>query len=129
MLLNQLRRLKEMDKHIRKGNTGNAKCLSQKLKISRRQLYNYIDELKDIGVLIKYCRNKKTFYYDKECKVIINCKIEFLNDENTINLLGGRKIGLCNVISQSMNSFVSASPHRAKMYIGNVWSFAGNNAE
>ena len=118
MKLNLLIRLKELDKHIKKGNTGNAECLSKKIGISRKQLYNYLEELTDIGISIKYCRKHKNFYYEQECKLTIECKIEFLDVSDTINLFGGRKMSLCNEATQTLNNFASANYHNTKLRIG-----------
>ncbi len=116
MQLKQLMRLAELDRQIRKGNTGNATMLSQKLHISRRQLYNYLDELRNLGILIKYCRQKKTFYYDEACKLTINCKFEFLDNQYTINLLGGKN-NLCNLITQTTDNFALSNYHKAELRI------------
>lgn len=47
-------------------NTGTPEELSQKLHVSKRQLYNLIDEFKAMGASIKYNRESKTYYYTNE---------------------------------------------------------------
>ena len=41
----------------------------QKLHVSKRQLYNLVDEFRAMGASIKYSRESKTYYYtnDKKC--------------------------------------------------------------
>ena len=43
--------------------------LAQKLHVSKRQLYNLVDEFRAMGASIKYSRESKTYYYtnDKKC--------------------------------------------------------------
>lgn len=51
---------------IEKKNTGCAKELATKLGISRRTLFNYLDVIKDQGNNIKYCRYRKTYYFENK---------------------------------------------------------------
>lgn len=44
-------------------NTGTTEELSQKLHVSKRQLYNLVDECRTMGVSIKYSRESKTLLY------------------------------------------------------------------
>ena len=50
-------------------NTGTPEELAQKLHVSKRQLYNLVDEFRAMGASIKYSRESKTYYYtnDKKC--------------------------------------------------------------
>jgi predicted DNA-binding transcriptional regulator YafY len=42
--------------------TGSADEFAYRIGISRRMLFNYLDDLKDMGLEIEYCRKRKTYY-------------------------------------------------------------------
>lgn len=63
MIFKQINRLCYLDQLIRQQRTGSAYDLAQKLQISRRQVYNLIDKLKDLGFEVDYDRYRKTFLY------------------------------------------------------------------
>jgi predicted DNA-binding transcriptional regulator YafY len=39
--------------------TGNTEEFANKIGLSRRMLFNYLDDLRDMGLEIEYCRKKK----------------------------------------------------------------------
>ena len=43
-----------------------AEELAQKLHVSKRQLYNLVDEFRAMGASIKYSRESKTYYYTND---------------------------------------------------------------
>ena len=47
MIFKQIERFQYLDQLIRQKRTGNADELARKLKISRRQVYNCLEEFKD----------------------------------------------------------------------------------
>lgn len=61
--LNVVERLIKMDSLIKKEKTGNSNQFAQKLGISRSQFYNDIDELKDLGIKIRYNKYKLSYEY------------------------------------------------------------------
>jgi predicted DNA-binding transcriptional regulator YafY len=69
-------RLERIDQLIRQERTGNAPAFANRLEISVRQLYNLIDELKDLGLPIEYCRTRQTFYYRVHCRIIFEIRVD-----------------------------------------------------
>jgi len=65
IFLKKLGRYNNLDIFIKQENTGTPIELAEKLKISRSHLYRLLDDLKDYGAEIKYCRKKNTFRYIK----------------------------------------------------------------
>ena len=61
-----LNRLKKFDQLIRQRATGTPAQLAEKLNISERMVYNYINELRDIGLPITYCNQQQSYIYTKE---------------------------------------------------------------
>ena len=69
-------RMERIDQLIRQEMTGNAPDFADRLNISVRQLYNLMDELKDLGLPIAYCRNRQTYYYKVPCRIVFEVRIE-----------------------------------------------------
>lgn len=63
------------------GHTGDAATFSEKLGISRATLYRLIDELKDYGIHIEYCRERQTYRYEFPERVQIRLSIRELSEE------------------------------------------------
>ena len=63
---NEIYRRLKMHQLLLYSNTGTPEELSQKLHVSKRQLYNLLDEFKAMGASIKYSRENKTYYYTNE---------------------------------------------------------------
>lgn len=59
-------RLKKLDLLLRNEVTGTSAELANKLGVSRRTIFDYIDILKSKGAEIKFSRSKKTFYYQSK---------------------------------------------------------------
>ncbi len=58
--------LQRMDALICRRATGSATDLADQLDISRASLYRYLDHLRDAGAEIGYCRQRRSYYYEKE---------------------------------------------------------------
>ena len=66
MLLSILNRLESLDYLIRSKATGTPDELAQRLEISERTLYEFLNEMRDLGACIRYSRSRRTYYYYKE---------------------------------------------------------------
>jgi hypothetical protein len=62
-------RLVEIHLLIKQGKTGKPIEFARKFHISRSQMYNIIDMLKDYGAIVKYSRKHRTFYYNNDFKI------------------------------------------------------------
>ena len=60
----QQRLLARIDLLIRLQSTGKAAEFAEKLSISRATLFRQIEYLREKGALIKYCKDRRTYYYD-----------------------------------------------------------------
>jgi predicted DNA-binding transcriptional regulator YafY len=89
MIFKQLNRLQQIDQLIRQKRTGNADELAIKLKISRRQVYNWLNELKEIGLEIRYNRELRSFVYLKSYQVNIIFDIKELTDQELLMIEAG----------------------------------------
>jgi predicted DNA-binding transcriptional regulator YafY len=71
-LFEAIDRLYEIHKWILREKTGAPDEFADRFHLSRRQLYNILDELKDWGAEIKYSRSRHTFYYANDFEIKIN---------------------------------------------------------
>ncbi len=51
-----------MQKLIYNEKTGTSDEFALKIGLSRRMLFNFLDDLRDMGLEIAYCRKRKTYY-------------------------------------------------------------------
>ncbi len=77
--------VQQLDQLIRLKATGSPDKLAQKIGKSRRQVYRIINGMKRLGFPINYCRNRKTFYYEKKVSFIFEvCVIGEKESKTTI---------------------------------------------
>lgn len=66
-----INRLKTIDKLIHLETTGSPHQLADKINIKERQMYHYINSLKDLGAKIKFSRSKNSYVYMSDCKLVL----------------------------------------------------------
>lgn len=66
----RLRCIKRIDHLAQMKATGNVKQLTQTLGVSRTSLFRYIDDLKELGAPIVYCRDRETYLYEENFELI-----------------------------------------------------------
>jgi predicted DNA-binding transcriptional regulator YafY len=59
-------RTRRLDYLIRRKSTGSPAQLANRLGVSEATIYRYIQELKDMGAPIKYCRERQSYKYEKD---------------------------------------------------------------
>ncbi len=70
-ILKYIERLKRMDDLIRRNATGTSNDFAKKLGISRSVLMDNIRDLRELGANVGYSHFKKSYFYEKEFKLII----------------------------------------------------------
>lgn len=96
MLIEQIERVRRMDQLIRLHSTGNSEEFAQKLKISKKHVYNLIEELKDAGASIRYDRNQRSFVYDSPHCIEISCQVVEIAPDELMAIGGGAVLCTCN---------------------------------
>jgi biotin operon repressor len=76
--INQLFRLKA---------TGSPSELAAKLNICERQVYRIIEDFKDAGLPIQYCKKRKTYFYARE--VFMKFEISVIDAGEKKRIVGG----------------------------------------
>lgn len=84
-LLEKINLIKRLDNLIRRKATGTPKELSVKINISERQVYNIINEMKNMGAPIAFCQKTKTYYYKRS----VSFKFGFLLEESSYEKING----------------------------------------
>ena len=86
MLFECINRTKLLHKLITQECTGTPDQLAQRFHLSKRQLYNLLEEFKEMGADIGYSRMKETFYYKNDFYLELSFKVSILssNEEKTI---------------------------------------------
>jgi transcriptional antiterminator len=69
-ILKTKNRIELFDYLVRHQMTGTPKELAQELKMSKRQLYNFLEELKAMNVPIQYCKKQQHYYYEKDGSLV-----------------------------------------------------------
>ena len=75
LLFKYLECINRMNDLITMKATGNPDEFSQRLNISRRQLYNDLEMLREIGAEIKYDKYRGSYYYGNSCDIDIEVNI------------------------------------------------------
>jgi predicted DNA-binding transcriptional regulator YafY len=92
----QIQRLNIIHKLIEREETGTPDEFARRVHISKRQLYNILDEFKLLGAPIKYDMRLKTYVYTKKCKAEFSFEIKVLSKDELDFISGGCIIGMHN---------------------------------
>ncbi len=60
----QLRQIKRLHRLIKRKATGTPEQLANRMNISRATIFRRMDDLKELGADIAYCRNRQSYYYE-----------------------------------------------------------------
>ena len=89
-LFDLINRAERIHRLIRTESTGTPCEFAKKINLSRRQLYNLLEEFKDYGAEIKYDRVKGSFYYVNDFCMELTIKIITpITPSEILNLNGG----------------------------------------
>ena len=78
-LINEIHRLNTLHQLIKMCKTGSPDELAQRLHVSKRHLYNVLDNLRALGTKIDYSRSDYTFYYTNSFELNLNLQVEYLD--------------------------------------------------
>jgi len=68
-LIEQLQLLDRLDSLIRRKGTGNYQALASRLGTSPRNVYNLLENLKEFGAKIEYCKLRSSYFYANEIEL------------------------------------------------------------
>jgi transcriptional antiterminator len=79
--------------------TGTPETFAKQLELSRRQMYNELELLKNLNAKIKYCKKKQTFYYGAKFDFSFNYSLVAVTDEDAIKISGGCSFNQINTVA------------------------------
>jgi hypothetical protein len=82
-------RIKKMHRLIQTETTGSPEQFAQQLHLSRRQLYNELERLKELDAPIKYCKKKTSFYYTQAFDLELNYSLKTIKGDEIRKIFGG----------------------------------------
>lgn len=88
MTVKTLERLQYLHSLIKKENTGTPDEIAFRMNISKRMVFNLIENLREFDASIIYDRHRKTYYYESEFSLQINLTITVKTCEGKTDLLG-----------------------------------------
>lgn len=92
-MLKTKNRIELFDYLVQHQMTGTPSELARKLKMSKRQLYNFLDELKAMSVPVQYCKKQQSYYYEKNGSFVMDfIDPKPLNSDDLMNIRGGFKV-------------------------------------
>jgi hypothetical protein len=78
-----------MHRLIQAETTGCPEQFAQKLHLSRRQLYNELERLKELDAPIKYCKKKTSFYYTQDFDLELHYSLKTIKGDEIRKIFGG----------------------------------------
>ena len=82
--LAKLELIMRVDALVRRKGTGSPNSLSTRLGISKRNVFNLINTMKDMGAPIYFCKSRNSYCYEEE----VSFSFGFMPNKN--NVYGGR---------------------------------------
>jgi len=89
-ILDVVDRLSRINDLIQKRETGNSIELARKIRLSRSQIFNYLDYFKDMGVEINYNKAAKSYEYTGDFIPEIQSPFRIIKKSELENIEGGR---------------------------------------
>ena len=87
--IKQMDRIKKIHFLILKEKTGNPDDFAKTLHLSRRQLYNELEVIKNLDAPIKYCKKKQSYYYSEPFDLELKYSLKTIVDDETREIFGG----------------------------------------
>jgi hypothetical protein len=80
---------------IKLESTGSPKEMAGRMMISERQLYNLLEQLRDMEAPIRFSRKANTYYYSGEFEFLVQISVQVIQGEQTRSIYAGKKISRC----------------------------------
>ena len=85
-LIERIETLERIHELIRRKRTGTPTHFAEKLGMSKRSLFMYIDLMRTMGAPIEYCKNTERYSYSHD----VDFKIGFLQSSGSSKIIGGK---------------------------------------
>jgi hypothetical protein len=91
-VLRYLQKMQLLDRMIRRKATGNQKEFARKAGMSRGLLNIYLNEMKELGFPISYCRRRSSYYYEEEGRMVESLFEKAISKEEMNRYTGGENM-------------------------------------
>ncbi len=108
--IRQIERMQILNKLIKEQRTGTPKELAERLGISRRQLYTYLDYLRDFGLDVFFSRRQNSFVYSDDKEIQVDLKIKVIGKTDLEKINGGKILNVflpCCFYARTENNLVT----------------------
>ncbi len=92
IIISTLERLKQINELIKTKSTGSPKDFSKRMGISESHLYRCINEMKEMGAPIKFCRHRNSYYYAEPFEIKVSYSIEVITEEECREIKAGFRL-------------------------------------
>ncbi|RXM48350.1 hypothetical protein [Flavobacterium sp. YO12] len=87
--IKQIERIKKIHRLICSEKTGTPSVFARKLSLSRSQLYNELDVIKELDGPIRYCKKRQSFYYETSFELLLNYSLKIITNDESREIFGG----------------------------------------
>lgn len=92
VLFEGINRTQMLHKLIMQESTGTPGQLARRFCLSKRQLYNLLEEFREFGAEIGYSRIRRTFYYQNDFRIEIAFKVSIITEEEEKIIFAGENM-------------------------------------
>ncbi|MBS1735738.1 MAG: hypothetical protein JSS98_03945 [Bacteroidetes bacterium] len=85
-----IERIRYIDTLVRKKCTGDLKCLSKKLLLSKSAVSETLRDMKELGFPIKYSKARKSYFYKESGRMTDHFFQKDLSDQDLRQISGGQ---------------------------------------
>jgi hypothetical protein len=88
-ILKQMQRFNKVNKLISEENTGNPHDFAEKLNVSRRQMFNILEQFKEFDAPIKYNKKNETYYYASDFNLELQYSLKQISENEEKIIFAG----------------------------------------
>ncbi|SMP37045.1 hypothetical protein SAMN06265346_1265 [Flavobacterium hercynium] len=87
--IKQMERINTIHQLISAERTGSPTTFAKKIGLSRSQLYNMLDFIKELDAPVRYCKKRESFYYESSYELILNYSLKTITCDELKEIYGG----------------------------------------
>ena len=89
--LKQIERLRKLHGMIKMESTGSPKMVAKRMRISERQVYTLIDQLRTMDAPIRFSRRANTYFYARDFDLLVNISVKVIHGDQVLQIYAGQK--------------------------------------
>lgn len=87
--IEQLERIQQIIKLIKYEKTGTPEEFANHLHISKRRLYEHLDDFRAMGAQVNYSKQRNTYYFSNGHELELNYSLKVISKEKVKEIFGG----------------------------------------